>query len=781
MITKRGSIKGKFVYFAMISMLGLLTVFENPVIYGGVFLLAVLMVQKFKRYPIQFIHLLLVGYLIFLVVGFVEKQNAVSHYEGNEAVLTIVFKDRINVDGDHLSAIGETFPTKERVAVRYYIKSEEEKQLIKNQVSPGTSCKAAGKLELPEGSRNPNAFDYKEYLYHNGVYWIFTIKTVELESCFSFSDDLMTRLERYRQLEMNAIAESFPVETAALFNALIFGDKSLFDPTTKDAYRKIGIIHLLAISGLHVALVSGFFRFGWIRLGLTKEKADLLLFLFLPLYTILTGLAPPVLRASGMLMLIIATRYSRFRLPSIDAVSIALMIMLFLNPFLLYDTGFRLSYSVSFALILSSKKILAAFDNYIHQIVAMSLVAQLSAMPIILFSFYEISTFSLFTNLLFIPLFSFIVLPAVLLLYFIFSLAGVFPVNVQMPIETAIHLMNKLSVLLAELPGAAIVVGRPGGVMLFFIIISVSFFFRRWEHQKVQKKKIRHAELFLPILPLLVQIAIPYVNPYGEIIFIDVGQGDSIFIKLPFNKGNYLIDSGGATGFWDEEWRERREKFDPGKDTVVPLLKSKGIRRLDKLILTHGDGDHIGGASAVIDEIKVGQLVLPKFSDRADLEQQVIEKAKKSKVSIYYGGEGTSWQVAGNTFRILNPSVKSGDRNEDSIVLFAEIGGRNWLFTGDLGTKGEKLIIEKYGHMEIDILKVGHHGSKTSTSEEFLENLHPERAVISVKKKNRYGHPSKEVLDRLKSKGIKIYRTDENGAIIYRFQGESGTFRTQIP
>ncbi|HAQ06786.1 MAG TPA: DNA internalization-related competence protein ComEC/Rec2, partial [Bacillus bacterium] len=209
--------------------------------------------------------------------------------------------------------------------------------------------------------------------------------------------------------------------------------------------------------------------------------------------------------------------------------------------------------------------------------------------------------------------------------------------------------------------------------------------------------------------------------------------------------------------------------------------KSKGIRKIDKLILTHGDADHIGGAVSLFGEIQVEQMILPRSTERSKLELDIITMAAAEGTMIYFGGEGNAWEIAEGEFKILGPSGSMGERNERSIILQARFGGRTWLFTGDLGIEGEQALIHRIGELDIDVLKVGHHGSKYSTSDKFLEALTPDYAVISAGLKNRYGHPDREVLERLDNSKVHTLRTDKNGAAIYRFKGESGTFFTHIP
>lgn len=770
------SVKGKIVYLALASLLGLVSSLENPLAYGGVYTAAILFLYKRKNATVRTIFLLTAFFLIFFAAGHLEEKSLTTGFKGNEKTFILKFTNEMKVDGDVLLAYPQTLDSGEKVAISYKIKSEEEKQDIKEKILPGIACAASGTLEIPSVARNPNSFDYQYFLSKKQISWSIKVKKLNIDGCKDPSVTLLSLLQRFRQQEIDKIEESFPSETAALAAALIFGERRLFETGTERSYQKIGIIHLLAISGLHVALIAGVVGLFMLRMDISREKTELVMLLFLPMFAILTGLAPPVNRTVAMMMILIIVRRLHLELTTLDAISLAFMLMLIIQPLLIYDIGFQLSFSVSFSLVISAQKILASFSSILAQTAAVSFIAQLTSLPIILSAFYEISVISILANLLFVPLFSFIFLPMAMIAYLFYSLTHFSILTSILPyMEMFVHSVNQLSGWLASLPGSLLITGKPGIIMTVAFLIMMILFIRKWEQPHT--KWI----FLLPLIPLGVQAAIPYMNPYGKIIFIDVGQGDSILVKQPFNTGNYLIDTGGALGFPQEEWQERKKIFDPGRDIVLPLLKSEGITHLDKLILTHGDVDHIGGSLSLFDELKVKQLILPGLTERSSLEKESLAKANEEGSKIHYGSAGDAWRTKDGDFMILNPASRSDDRNENSLVLLADLGGKKWLFTGDLGVDGEEALLRKYGGMEIDVLKIGHHGSRSSSSEEFLGMLKPEFAIISAGAANRYGHPHEEVLARLADRSVKVFRTDKNGAIIYRFKRKSGTFSTQIP
>ncbi|WLR56276.1 DNA internalization-related competence protein ComEC/Rec2 [Mesobacillus subterraneus] len=773
-------LKGQLFYLAAVSLLGLLTITENKFIYGGMFFLTLILLKKRKKFPASTLVLMAACYLIFMIAG-VSDSRSESVFTGNEKNFLILFYDEIQLDGDLLFAHGKALPTNEELLVKYRIKSNTEKQVIQTLLTPGMACAASGALNRPSPARNPNAFDYKDYLQRNDIFWSFDVDKLSVETCYQQSEGILSALKAFRHNEIARIKDTFPEETSALAAALIFGDRKLFNPETERSYQKIGIVHLLAISDLHVGLLTGMIYFLCIRMGVTKEKTEILLMAYLPVYAVITGLSPPVVRAAAMLVILIGSRRISLRLTPLDAVSAAFMLMALIQPSIIFDTGFQLSFSVSFSLVISAPVILKSFTSFVNQTAAASFIAQLSSLPVILTTFYEVSAISIFANLLFVPLFSFVLLPLLLISYVVLILMGALPSIYLSLLEYLVHHVNLSAMKLSELPISTIIIGKLEPFLLIVQVILIPLFLFRWEGFIFKKVKPPLSLFTLPLLPLLLQILLPYLSPYGQITFLDVGQGDSIFIRLPYNQGNYLIDTGGVMRFEKEKWQQRGTPYDPGMRIVVPFLKSEGIRTVDKLILTHGDADHIGGAAALLEEIRVKQLIVPRVEERSVLEQEIMDSAYEKGADVYAAGIGTGWEAAGGDFLILNPSENVGERNDQSIVLLAAIGGKKWLFTGDLGLEGENSMARKIKDIDIDVLKIGHHGSKYSSSELFLERTNADYAVISVGKNNRYGYPGEDVIKRLEERGMQIFRTDEQGAISYKFKDKSGTFTKQLP
>jgi competence protein ComEC len=246
---------------------------------------------------------------------------------------------------------------------------------------------------------------------------------------------------------------------------------------------------------------------------------------------------------------------------------------------------------------------------------------------------------------------------------------------------------------------------------------------------------------------------------------IDVGQGDSFLIELPYRKAVYLLDTGGTVSFFNDEWRKRRRSFDVGTDIVVPALKARGISQIDRLILTHGHADHIGGAKAVGKSVRIKKVIYSNGPVEEEYEQRILEYLLDNGASFHFLQEGVSWREGSSEFVVLSPIGTESDLNARSIVLYGVLEQVSFLFTGDLEEEGERRLATAYPTLDVDVLKVGHHGSRTSTTELFLKQLNPKIALISAGRNNQFGHPHEEVTKRLNEQHIPVWRSDLDGAV----------------
>ncbi|RFU71662.1 DNA internalization-related competence protein ComEC/Rec2 [Peribacillus saganii] len=733
----------------------------------------------YMRYRCKPCHLLiqLFTILLFFLAAALSHSIHKTSLSGNENQFLVSFTEIPDFNGNMLSSKVDIL-SGEKFQLRYKISSEPELFKLKSNIKPGISCHISGTLSIPERNRNENEFDYRAFLASQHIYWILTPDNIDTSSCMERGDSLSTSLKRYRMEGIEYIDSHFPEYSKGFISALIFGERNGISEEDLLAYQRLGLVHLLAISGLHIAALTGFVYYLGIRCGVTKENMKIALIIILPVYGILAGGSPSVLRSVYMAMGYFGLSLFRVKLSALNSICAVFLLLLLLNPQNLFDIGFQLSFSIVFCLAMS-KELLLRSRNRLREMILISLVCQLGATPILLFHFYELSILGILLNIIFVPLYSYLLLPLSIISFFI---SFQFPklADILLSILDKIFLIcNAFAQTAENIPFAYLTFGKPSFVLLLFLSLALFYSFIIWDGFSFRKS-------IKPLLAAGILLVIQYhmnsFSPYGEITFIDVGQGDSILISLPYGRGDYLIDTGGQISFQQEDWKKRRKIFDTGNDIVVPLLKSKGIRQLDKLIITHPDADHAAGAAGIIKGLKVKQILIGEGSEKDFMEKGFLDEAVKKSIPVFSVKRGDSWKADKLAFYVLNPDRQLSNTNDSSIVILTKAGSLKWLFMGDAGEEAEKELIEVFPGLKADVIKAGHHGSKTSSSEEFIKTVNPKAAIISSGKDNRYGHPHKEVLDRLHLEGTVIMRTDKKGAIKYRFTEKGmGTFSTVLP
>lgn len=307
--------------------------------------------------------------------------------------------------------------------------------------------------------------------------------------------------------------------------------------------------------------------------------------------------------------------------------------------------------------------------------------------------------------------------------------------------------------------GTMFTTGKPTGLYTLLLVFITFLIFLCWE-----KRYFKIVFFFTMLFFLSAKLSnFPFS---GEVSMIDVGQGDSILIQLPRNKGNYLIDTGGQIAFPKEDWQKRKHPFSIGQDLLTPVLKSKGIAKLDKVFITHAHADHMGALKELATEIKIKRIYFAKNAAKKKILQEALLKLQDIPVMELEKGD----QIGGKDYRfqVLSPYREVSNTNNNSLVLKVKLGGLVWLFTGDAEKEIEQELLETED-IQADVLKVGHHGSKTSSTRAFIEKVNPNFALISCGVKNRFGHPNTETLVTLQKKNVQILRTDQNGMIVYHF------------
>jgi len=764
--------KEKLLFFIAISgVFGVLAVLQfSFLIVAAIIIFAVTLLLRFS---LVYNFIFLITFLIFLFSTYFHFQSNTSQLTEDTPQLKVVFRNPASIDGDALNGFVYDEVSGEKLWLQYRFTSEEEKRLFVGNLTTGASFVVTGCVEKPTNATVENSFDFGQYLRQKKCHWIFKASSMQY---IGTASSWWMKILQLRERGMGLIGQHFPEPLQSHALALIFGEQRFIAEGNYQAYQKLGVAHLLAISGTHVGVLVMLIYQLLIRIGVTRETTMMSIVVLLPFYACMTGFSPSVNRAAGMAMFYFIGRLLNARITGASSISICLLGYLLIDPYQLFTAGFQLSFSISFGLI-ASRGILERYQlGKVATSFVVTLLCQVFSVPILAYFFYEISLIGFLVNVIYIPVFTLIYFPLTVVSYLL--LLG-FPGYVGELISGLNYLFEGLVLIsnqLADVPFASLVVGKPSALILFLFLLLIVLSLVLIDIGKIRWSVVASSLL---VFVFIFQAFQASFSAQGEVTFVDVGQGDAIFIQLPYNRGNYLIDAGGVFNFGQQEWAIRKKQFDPGKDILTPFLKSKGIRKLDKLILTHADQDHIGGAEAIIANFQVEQLLVPIGSEEAFGKRDWFLLLQQ-KGKVQFVATGDHWQARHAQFEVVNPSVVSDDANRASIVLLATINSVKWLFTGDVDVEGEAEILSLYPDLKANVLKLGHHGSKTSTSEDLLDSLEPNIAVITVGRNNRYGHPNRGVLDKLEERQIPVLRTDLDGSIKYSFserrQGRVDTF-----
>lgn len=663
---------------------------------------------------------------------------------------------------------------------------------------PGDVIYAKGEFSIADSKRNYGGFDYNNYLKQSKIFGI-----IQAEDCRKISNikDMYSLIENIRYKFLIKIENLYNNENAGFLKSLLFGKTDGLTDDIKVSFRDSSLSHVLAISGMHVTYVIIGIKFLLNKIIKSKKIKNNLLILFIIFFSFVTGNSVSGIRACIMgAMTIFANNFERknnFYFSLIYSFSI---IILF-NPYNIYNIGLWLSYMGSLGIVCFSsflKKYISKKFNfkkknniifekireYIIENLVVTISAQILIFPIMMYVFNTISISFFISNIL-VSIFAG---PLLILGYLSVLLSFTnFPfLKIIIYItEFFIFIVIKISEICSKLPLSKIYVTTPSVAMIFVyygivfyliyfsfkkrfyflrIIISKSFF-------KIKLRKIIEKILFLKkyififfMISSLIMFQIK-LNSYSifQINFVDVDQGDCTYIKT-FSGKNIIIDGGeGNTG-----------KYDYGENVLLPYLLDRGVKKIDYLVISHADSDHIGGLFAVIENIKIDKILIGIQPQISEQYVELLNISRDKKIKIVELKAGDRLKLEKEIFLDVlwpqeNNFIQENVLNNNSLVFKISYKNFSILFTGDIEEIAENEILNLYRDnltlLNSSILKVAHHGSKTSTNLEFLKCVNPQIALIGVGKNNKFGHPSKGVINKLNDSTAKIYRTDVNGEI----------------
>ncbi len=646
---------------------------------------------------------------------------------------------------------------------------------IYSRIQIGNSISFYGTIARAKNIRNPGEFDYEAYLTDKGISGI--INCYKPES-FEIIDDNVSFFSNtvftIRKLIDQRIKQLYNKDAAALLKGILLADRSDIDYNIKNSFVNSGVIHVLAVSGLHVGFIITIFflLFGRldIRLKFVLTSFGIILFL------IITGGHASVFRASTMAIVLLIAKLSNRSTNGFNSIAIAGFILLLINPTEIFNPGFQLSFSAVLSILIIYPIFSKLLSEYNFNIIvknillffAVSLAAQLGTLPFTIIYFEKISLISLLANLLVIPTIGIIVAIAILslLVSIISILFATFFASANMLIIKVLYysLTNISNLSFSFLPIYNF--SFFDGIIFYTFLGILIFSFKSFE------RKI----LLIPITGLTIWSIINFMSlddtkllPDGElsIVAIDVGQGDGFLIKFPDNT-TALIDAGNATQY-----------FDVGERIIEPLIKRLGLGKIDYAFISHLDADHYAGSIYLINNNYIDTVFKPY--DPMSITDSIYQDYLTANNIPYFFYTESKKEIGGCSLYFLNDTTnstyKNFDKNNKSGIIKLVYGKNSFLFVGDAEIEAEELLIEKYSSfLKSDVLKIGHHGSKTSTIDLFLDFVNPRIGIISAGIMNKFKHPAKSVIKKLNDRNIKIFRTDRDGAVILTSDGKQIKF-----
>lgn len=644
----------------------------------------------------------------------------------------------------------------------------------------GDILRIEGNFEKGEIDRNYKGFNYRRYLKQNKIYGIVFSKSEEI---IDKRKDINFIFEKINKAFNSQIDKLYKDEYSGFMKGILIGNKNELDVQIENNFKTANISHILAISGLHISFIIIGVKFVLDKLINSKKIKSFILIIFFIFFWFITGKSISCMRACIMNILVILSSIFYRKNSFYISFIYSLIFIIVLNPYHIFSVSMWLSYLGTLGIVLLynlfykilNKKLKSKF---ISKSFALSLSAQILIFPVMIYVFNIFSLNFFIANIVVSFFISYILAIGYISVFISFIFLPFAQVLVHIE-NLMLYIVFKTAEITSNLPFSKITLVTPSFIFIILYYILMFYFSIYFKNNKFKMLKVilnlnfriivKKLFIFITIIILISQINI--IDFKLKIYFLDVGQGDCTLIRTPYGK-NIIIDGGDGNS----------DKYDYGEKVVYPYLLDRRIKKIDYLVASHADNDHMGGLIYILENMKVEQILLGIQSQESNQLKDLIDIANKKKVKIIILKAGDEIKIDKDIrikvlFPIKNNLILENSLNNNSLVFKLKYNNFSMLFTGDIEEIAENELINLYkDNLKSTILKIAHHGSKSSSSKEFLKSVSPQIAVIGVGKKNKYGHPNEEVLLRLKNYGINIYRTDESGEIEIEVK-ENGEYR----
>lgn len=645
----------------------------------------------------------------------------------------------------------------EKLLLRLPLPPEDEELL------PGMKINFRGSLVLPRESRNPGEFDYRIYLARQGVF--FQLKGREFDLAGD-EEGFRVKIARFRQKIAEQLPKVLPPRESALLMGLLFGDTGGMKAGEWEGYQRAGVVHLFAVSGFHVSLVLGvaWFFLSYLRLGPAVRLvwgSGLLLS-----YVFLVGWSPSIVRASvmavtGMSALVVGKKKDFY-----TSLSLAALFILVSNPGQLFTAGFQLSFAATWGLVYLTPRL----ENWgLGKFLGVAVAAQLASLPLTAYHFNQVSLVGPLVNVVAV-----LAGAGVTVVALAGCIALAFSPLLATPFFLAAgalgYLLSSFVLWWGGLEWSSLVVSTPTllQILLYYLFLLA----------------LPQVQLFLPalrslpyrikvgagVVVVLVLLLAWYPGPSRmQVVFLDVGQGDCIFIKTP-EGFTALVDGGGTPG----------SDYSVGRQVLLPFLHRKGLGKIDAVFMTHQDLDHSEGLLEILPYMKMGAFFMPP-REGSEIEEKISKACREQGAPVRELVRGQVLRLGSDvTLEVLHPqSNVEASGNNRSLVILLRYGQSRWLLTGDVEGEALQELKKRANLLEADVLKIPHHGGLSSYDEDFYGAVKPQAVVVSVGV-NNYGHPHSQVMAYFLEKGIPCLVTKDRGAVITESDGQKIRIRTHL-